>query len=325
MIVQRAGDVIPQIVRVLPYRRGTSSKDYEFPQTCPECGAHAVREDGEAATRCSSGLICPAQAIERLRHFVSRDAFDIEGLGKKQIEAFWQAGLIQSPVDIFTLEMRDTEIMEARAKAAAEARIESAGHPIAEREGWGNLSARNLFSAITARKVIPLERLIYALGIRHIGQTTARLLARRYGDFDDLRTALTKATNRDGDAYAELVDIDGIGTVGANALVDFHAEDHNVHVLDDLGTALTITPFIAPTATSAISGKVVVFTGSLVQMSRAEAKARAESLNAKVSGSVSKNTDYVVAGEAAGSKAKKAAELGVKVLSEQEWLDLING
>ena len=308
VIIQRAGDVIPQIVRVLPDKRGTDSKDYEFPETCPECGAHAVREDGEAATRCSGGLTCPAQAIERLRHFVSRDAFDIEGLGKKQIEVFWQAGLIQSPVDIFTLEARD--------KAAEQ--------PLASQKGWQKKSASNLFAAIMARKTIALERLIYALGIRHIGQTTARLLARHYGDFDALRAALTAAIDRDGEAYAELVDIDGIGAVGANALIDFYAEKHNAQVLDDLGAALDITPFIAPAATSVISGKVVVFTGTLVQMSRAEAKARAESLDAKVSGSVSKKTDYVVAGEAAGSKAKKAVELGVTVLSEQEWLDLID-
>jgi DNA ligase (NAD+) len=309
VIVQRAGDVIPQIVRVLPDKRGADSKEYEFPTTCPECGAHAVRESGEAVRRCSGGLTCPAQAIERLRHFVSRDAFDIEGLGKKQIEAFWKAELVRSPVDIFKLEARD----------------KTAEHPLAEREGWGELSVANLFAAITARKSVPLERLIYALGIRHIGQTTARLLARRYVDFSALRDALAAAIDREGEAYADLVDIDGIGAAAADALVDFIAEDHNSSVLDGLAKLLDIAPFAAPAATSPISGKTIVFTGSLVRMSRAEAKVRAEAQGAKVSGSVSGKTDYVVAGEEAGSKAKKAVELGVTVLSEQEWLDLIDG
>ena len=309
VIVQRAGDVIPQVVRVVTEKREAQSKEYEFPETCPECGSHASREAGEVATRCTGGLVCPAQAIERLRHFVSRDAFDIEGLGEKQIKAFWQAKLVQSPAEIFTLEERD----------------KNAEQPLADQKGWQEKSVSNLFAAIAARKTIPLERLIYALGIRHIGQTTARLLARRYGDLDTLRDALSKAVERESEAYADLVDIDGIGAVAADALVDFHAEAHNAEVLDALEAELEITPFVAPTATSPVSGKTIVFTGTLTEMSRAEAKARAEALDAKVSGSISKKTDYVVAGEAAGSKAKKAAELGVTVLSEQEWLDLISG
>ncbi|MBT5674810.1 MAG: NAD-dependent DNA ligase LigA [Rhodospirillaceae bacterium] len=309
VVVQRAGDVIPQVVRVVTEKREADSKAYEFPKTCPECGSHASREDGEVATRCTGGLVCPAQAIERLRHFVSRDAFDIEGLGEKQVKVFWEAKLVRSPADIFTLEDRDNVSEQ----------------PLASQKGWQAKSASNLFAAIAARKTIPLERLIYALGIRHIGQTTARLLARRYGNLSALRQALSAAVDRENEAYTELVNIDGIGAVAADALVDFHAEDHNAEVLDALEAELDITPFTAPAATSPISGKVVVFTGALTQMSRAEAKARAESLDAKVSGSVSKKTDYVVAGEAAGSKAKKAAELGVTVLSEQEWLDLIGG
>ena len=309
VIVQRAGDVIPQVVRVVLDKRPAASQPYDFPTTCRECGSIAVREDGEVATRCTGGLVCPAQAVERLRHFVSRDAFDIEGLGEKQIKAFWQEGLINSPADIFSLEERD----------------KSAEQPLAGRKGWQQKSVANLFAAIAARKEIALERLIYALGIRHIGQTTARLLARRYGELNMLRDALVKAADRDGEAYGELVDIDGIGSVAAEALVDFHAEDHNGEVLDALEAVLDITPFTAPAATSPISGKTVVFTGTLQQMSRAEAKARAEALDAKVSGSVSKKTDYVVAGEDAGSKAKKAAELGVTVLSEQQWLELIGG
>ena len=306
VIVQRAGDVIPQVVRVVLEKRPANSREFDFPTVCPECGSIAVRESGEAATRCTGGLVCPAQAVERLRHFVSRDAFDIEGLGEKQIKAFWVDGQVQSPADIFTLEARD----------------KSADPPLAARDGWGELSASNLFAAIAARKTVTLERLIFALGIRHIGQPTARLLARRYGGFGALREAISAAVDRDGEAYAELVDIDGIGSVVADALVGFIAEEHNSKVLSDLDAALDIAPFEAPDATSPVSGKTVVFTGTLAQMSRAEAKARAEAQDAKVSGSVSKKTDFVVAGAEAGSKLKKAQALGVTVLSEQEWLDL---
>ena len=306
VIVQRAGDVIPQVVRVIAEKRPAKSHAYAFPETCPECGSIAVREDGEVARRCTGGLVCPAQAVERLRHFVSRDAFDIEGFGEKPIKAFWVDGLVRSPADIFTLEARD----------------KFAEPPLAEREGWGELSARNLFAAITARRTVALERLIFALGIRHIGQTTARLLARRYGNFTALQDVLSAAVDRDGEAYAELVDIDGIGAAAAQALIDFIAEEHNSKVLSNLDLELEIAPFEAPAATSPVSGKTVVFTGTLTQMSRAEAKARAEALDAKVSGSVSKKTNFVVAGEEAGSKLKKAIELGVSVLSEQEWLDL---
>jgi len=309
VIVQRAGDVIPQVVRVIPEKRSAASRAYDFPETCPECGSIAVRENGEAARRCTGGLVCPAQAVERLRHFVSRNAFDIEGLGEKQIKAFWIDGLIRSPADIFTLEKRD----------------KTAEQPLATRKGWQEKSVGNLFAAIAARREIPLERLIFALGIRHIGQTTARLLARRYENFAALRQALTAAVARDSDAYADLVNIDGIGAAAAEALVDFIAEEHNSQVLRDLEAVLEIAPFAAPAATSPVSGKTVVFTGTLSLMSRAEAKARAEALDAKVSGSVSKKTDFVVAGEEAGSKLKKAIELGVTVLSEQEWLDLIGG
>ena len=309
VIVQRAGDVIPQVVEVVLKKRPADSQKFDFPTTCPECGSIAVRESGEVARRCTGGLVCPAQAVERLRHFVSRDAFDIEGLGEKQIKAFWLEGLVRSPADIFTLEARD----------------KAADQPLATRKGRQEKSVGNLFAAIAARREIPLERLVFALGIRHIGQTTARLLARRYGDFKSLRRALAAAVDRDGEAYAELVDIDGIGAAAAEALVDFIAEEHNSQVLSELEAALEIAPFEAPAATSPVSGKTVVFTGTLSLMSRAEAKARAEALDAKVSGSVSKKTDFVVAGEEAGSKLKKAIELGVTVLSEQEWLDLIGG
>ena len=309
VIIQRAGDVIPQVVQVILGKRPANSEDFPFPKICPECGSIAVRESGEAATRCTGGLVCPAQAVERLSHFVSRDAFDIEGLGEKQIKAFWQEGLVKNPADIFTLEARD----------------KIAEQPLASKKGWQDKSVCKLFSAIAARRDIPLERLIFALGIRHIGQTTARLLARSYGDFDSLRRALTAAVDRDNRAYAELVDINGIGTAAAVALVDFIAEEHNSQVLGELEAALEIAPFEVPATTSPVSGKTVVFTGTLSLMSRAEAKARAEALGAKVSGSVSKKADFVVAGEEAGSKLKKAIEFGVTVLSEQEWLDLMGG
>jgi DNA ligase (NAD+) len=309
VIVQRAGDVIPQVVEVVTAKRPAGTTPYDFPDTCPECQSAAVREEGEAARRCTGGLVCPAQAIERLRHFVSRDAFDIEGLGEKHIKAFWDMGLVKSPADIFNLEEAD----------------KASDQPLASLRGWKEKSVSNLFAAIAARRTIPLERLIFALGIRHIGQTTARLLARRYETLAALRQALGEARERDSDAFAELLDIDGIGAAAANAIVDFHAEAHNAEVLDALEAALDIQPFEAPAATSPVSGKTVVFTGTLAKMSRAEAKARAEALDAKVSGSVSKKTDYVVAGEEAGSKLKKAQELGVTVLSEEEWLVLSGG
>jgi DNA ligase (NAD+) len=307
VVVQRAGDVIPQVVRVLVEKRAPDTAPYAHPLICPECGSHAVREAEEVVRRCTGGLICPAQATERLKHFVSRSAFDIEGLGEKQIAAFWDAGLVRSPADIFTLAARDA----------------AADEPIADREGWGEKSAEKLFRAIEDRRRVPLARLIHALGIRHIGQTTARLLARRYETFDNLRVAMSKAAAREGEAWDELADIDGIGPVVAEAAVDFFTEPHNASVLDALADTLTIEAFEAPAATSPVSGKTVVFTGTLSRMSRAEAKARAETLDAKVSGSVSAKTDYLVAGEAAGSKRKKAEELGVTVLSEDAWLELI--
>ena len=308
VIVQRAGDVIPQVAEVITAKRRSASKIFAFPETCPECGSAAMREEGEAARRCTGTLICPAQAVERLRHFASRDAFDIEGLGEKQIKAFWEMGLIKSPADIFRLE----EINKTLDK------------PLASLKGWKEKSVSNLFVAIAARRKIPLERLIYALGIRHIGLTTARLLARRYETFTALRQALTKAHKRDNDAYSDLLDIEGIGATAADAIVDFHAENHNATVLDALEQLLDIQPFVVPATISPLSGKNVVFTGTLSKMSRAEAKARAEALNAKVSGSVSKKTDYVVAGGEAGSKLKKATELGVTIISEEEWLILIS-
>ena len=315
VVVQRAGDVIPQVVRVIEERRPAESEPFVAPDVCPECGSHSVREEGEAVRRCTGGLICPAQALERLRHFVARDAFDIEGLGAKQIEAFYAEGRVKGPADIFDLEAIDGQAFPR----------------LAEREGWGETSAANLFRAIEARQRISLDRFIHALGIRHVGQTTARLLARRYGTVDDWRTAMdaAAATASDPDSETEaldaLTDIDGIGPVVAKAIVEFVAEPQNDAILDTLCERLDIEPVEAPTADSPVAGKTVVFTGKLQRMTRQEAKARAEALGAQVAGSVSKATDYVVAGEDAGSKLKKAQMLEVKVLSEDEWLAVASG
>jgi DNA ligase (NAD+) len=304
VIIQRAGDVIPQVVSVILDKRPRGTKKFRFPKRCPECGSLAVREEGEAAMRCTGGLVCPAQRVERLKHFVSRNAFDIEGLGAKHIEAFTEDGLIKTPADIFRLADRAEEI--------------------AERGGWGRQSADNLFAALRERSTIALERFIYALGIRQVGQATARLLAKQYGTLDGWRRHMAAAEDCDGDAYAELVNIDGIGPSVADDLLGFCAEPHNRDVLDDLGRLLTVEDFQAPdTSSSPITGKTVVFTGTLETLSRAEAKTRAEALGAKVAGSVSKKTDYVVVGDDAGSKAKKAKELGVETISEEAWLKLI--
>ncbi|NIA68635.1 NAD-dependent DNA ligase LigA [Pelagibius litoralis] len=316
VIIQRAGDVIPQVVTAVIAKRPKDSKPYVFPDHCPVCGSLAIREAGEVVRRCTGGLICNAQIVERLKHFVSRNAFDIEGLGGKHIEAFWQEGLVKSPADIFRL--HDQE------------------EAIGEREGWGKLSAKNLVAAIEARRTIGLDRLIFALGIRQIGEATAKLLARSYGDFAGLRAAMIAAQaeraaapearkpEEVGEHYAELCNIEGIGMAMADDLVGFFGEPHNLTVLDDLAAALTIEAVAAPaTSDSPVAGKTVVFTGSLQTMTRSEAKAKAETLGAKVAGSVSKKTDYVVIGADAGSKAKKAEALGLTMLSEEEWQALI--
>ena len=310
VVVQRAGDVIPQVVRVIEEKRPAGSEPFEPPAECPECGSHAVREEGEAVRRCTGGLICPAQALERLRHFVARDAFDIEGLGAKQIEAFYAEGRVKSPADIFDLEEKDgTEEFPK----------------LAELEGWGETSAANLFRAIEARRRISLDRFIHALGVRHVGQTTARLLARRYGTVEEWRAAMEAAAAPEGESLEALTDIDGIGPVVASAIVEFVAEAHNDAILDALCQRLDIESLEAPAAQSPVAGKRVVFTGKLVRMTRQEAKARAEALGAQVAGSVSRATDYVVAGEDAGSKLKKAQELDVAVLTEDQWLAVASG
>jgi DNA ligase (NAD+) len=313
VLIQRAGDVIPQVLGILPEKRPKNSKAYEFPTVCPHCGSHAVREINprtgkeDAVRRCTGGLICPAQAVERLRHFVSRNAFDIEGLGEKQIVLFYEQGWVKQPGDIFTLAARNEQIkLEAQ-------------------EGYGETSVRNLFDAIEARREIPLNRLIYALGIRHVGDTNAKLLARHYGTMEALLAGLTAAgAGPETEAYQELNAIQGIGDVVADAVVEFLKEPRNREAIDRLLNQITVIPVEETRGDSPVAGKTVVFTGSLEKMTREEAKATAERLGAKVAGSVSKKTDYVVAGPGAGSKLNKAKEAGVAVLSEDEWLRLVN-
>ena len=400
VVIQRAGDVIPQVVSIVADRRPSESKPFIFPATCPACGSNATRDEGEeggdagVVRRCTGGLICPAQAKERLKHFVSRLAFDIEGLGGERIELFYDEGLIKAPADIFTLERRDA----------------ASADPLAARKGFGEKSIQNLFRAIAARRTLAIERFIFALGIRHVGETTARDIARAFGSYDafseqlalasaarpgldyrrlvttkglgpktaetlmtalaargdggDLfeaapgsfadailgikvrdRAAVTEALahafpdvatfiataraaagQMPGDDYRAFAGLNGIGEVVADSLIDFFAEPHNQKVVDDLRKEVQIQDHVRQaTVSSAVTDKTVVFTGTLEKMSRNEAKARAERAGAKVAGSVSKKTDYVIAGADAGSKLDKARELGVAVLSEDEWLALVEG
>lgn len=308
VVIQRAGDVIPQVVSVDVSKREVQSSVFKFPDTCPVCGSHAVREEGEVVRRCTGGLVCAAQAVERLKHFVSRNAFDIEGLGSKIIEEFYAEGLVKTPADIFTLASRDKVSLT----------------PLRNRDGWGDLSVRNLFASIDARRQIALHRFIYALGVRQVGEQTAKRLAAHYLTYAQWRAGMAAAVDVGSPAYQELLSIEDIGAGVAADIVAFFAEPHNLDILDALTAHITVEDFIPPqTAHSVVAGKTVVFTGTLVRMTRAEAKAKAEALGAKVAGSVSAKTDYVVAGEDAGSKLTKARELGVNVVSEDEWLRLI--
>lgn len=315
VIIQRAGDVIPQVVRPVMDKRPKDAVPFEFPTRCPVCDSHAVREVNEATgkedvvTRCTGGLICAAQAMERLKHFVSRNALDIEGLGIKQVELFWDKGVVRTPADIFNLGARVADVDLK---------------PLEEWEGFGKTSAENLFAAIDERRTIEFDRLLFGLGIRHVGQTTAKLLARTYGDWKSFRDAMRLTKDTDSEAYNDLVAIDGIGPVVAVEMAEFFSEAHNEEVLVALELALTtIVDAEQPASESPVAGKTVVFTGTLERMTRSEAKARAESLGAKVSGSVSAKTDILVAGPGAGSKLKKATELGVQTMDEDAWLELI--
>lgn len=398
VVVQRAGDVIPQIVEVIAEKRPAGAEEFRFPGACPACGSHAVREvddltgETDVVRRCTGGLICPAQAKERLKHFVSRNAFDIEGLGEERIELFFADGLVRAPADIFTLQARD------RASPT----------PLSARDGFGQRSTQKLFEAIEARRRIGLERFMFALGIRHIGETTARDLAKAFQSLAALRQAISAAAacrpgpdflrlvsgkgigekaalalvetwgrpaagdlfggaapqtfaavvapvrgiraqatatalearfrdpgellevarraalQQPGEAYRDLAGLSGIGEVAADALLDFFTEAHNVRAIDDLLAEIEVADYERPAVQSSpVTGKTVVFTGTLSRLGRSEAKAQAERYGAKVSGSVSSKTDYVVAGADAGSKLTKAQDLGVKVLSEDEWLRLI--
>lgn len=306
VFIQRAGDVIPQVLGATPatLERPDRAAPFEFPTHCPACGAVAIRPEGEAVRRCTGGLTCPAQAVERLLHFVSRLAFDIEGLGERSIHEFHDAGLIRTPADIFALHTHAAELEK--------------------RGGWGELSVSNLLAAIDSKRTISLARFIYALGIRRVGSSNARLLARHYGSYETWLEQMRAASIIGSDARLELGSITGIGSAIAEDLVAFVAEPHNREVLSALRACLTITDE-TPAAEGPMAGKTVVFTGTLLTMTRPEAKATAERMGAKVSDSVSKKTDLVVLGEKAGSKAKKALELGVQTMDEAQWNAFCSG
>ncbi len=306
--VYRAGDVIPKIADLDLSKRPDGAVPYAFPTTCPECGSDAVREPGDAVRRCVGGLVCPAQAVERLKHFVGRSAFDIEGLGAKQVEQFYRDGWIAEPADIFTLQDR----------------YGSGARQLKNREGWGEKSAKNLFEAIEEKRKIRFARLLFALGIRHVGEQASNLIARNYGSWDVFTAAMDDAAGFKGPEWERLLGIDGVGEVLARSLVGAFADAGERASIDRLVAQLDVEDAEAPdTSGSPVAGKTVVFTGNLERMTRAEAKARAEALGARVSGSVSARTDLLVAGPGAGSKAKKAAELGVETLDEEGWLRLI--
>ena len=308
--IYRAGDVIPKVADVDLSKRPEDAAPFLFPTTCPECGSDAIREPGDAVRRCTGGLICPAQAVEKLKHFVARGAFDIEGLGAKQVEQFYHDGWIAEPADIFTLKER----------------YGSGVQQLKNREGWGPKSADNLFQAIEDKRTIPMARLIFALGIRHVGEAASNLIALHYGDWDSFEAGMAEARGLDGPAWDDLIGVDGVGSVMAGSLVSAFAQEAERASIDRLVAHLSVVPAERPdTEGSPVAGKTVVFTGTLEKMSRAEAKARAERLGAKVSGSVSAKTDILVAGPGAGSKAKKAADLGIETLDEDGWLALIEG
>lgn len=311
VIIQRAGDVIPQVVGVLTDKRPPESQQFIFPHICPQCGAHAIREEDEAVRRCTGGLTCPAQAIERLRHFVSRDAFDIEGLGGKIIEDFYKEKIILSPVDIFTLEERNQSNGEDLFER-------NRGLELEKREGWGKKSVENLFAAVNKRRIISLPRFIYALGIRQVGSATSRLIAQNFESWQHFEEQMVAGETE------KLLAIDGIGESMAHDIIEFFKEEHNLQTIRDLRRQIQIEDFRDQVNyNSPLAGKTVVFTGTLEKLTRSEAKAKALAMGAKVSGSVSKNTDYVVIGADPGSKAKTAADLGITLLSEDEFLSLL--
>ncbi|MCV2865659.1 NAD-dependent DNA ligase LigA [Defluviimonas sp. WL0075] len=310
--VYRAGDVIPKVADVDLSKRPAGAQPYAFPSVCPECGSDAVREEGDSVRRCTGGMICPAQAVERLKHFVSRGAFDVEGLGAKQIEMFFNDPVlpIREPAQIFSLQRRDAGNLAK----------------LTNREGFGEKSAKNLFQAIEDRRKIELRRVIFSLGIRHVGESAAGLLANHFGTWEAFETAVTAARIGEGPEWADLLSIDGVGAVMAASLVNAFHQAAERALIDRLVAELEILPAERRgPVESPVAGKTVVFTGTLEKMTRAEAKARAEALGAKVSGSVSAKTDLVIAGPGAGSKAKEAERLGVDIIDEDAWLRLIGG
>jgi len=306
--IQRAGDVIPQVLRVVETSNGAP---FVFPSTCPICSAEVSADVDEktgkqdVVRRCTNGLSCPAQGVQALVHFVSRQVFDIDGFGEKQVEAFFEKDLIKEPADIFTLRARNDEI-----------KLESW-------EGFGATSAAKLFDAIDARREIPFDRVLYSLGIRHVGRTNSRLISQHFMSWDKFWNAMPQLQDEASEPYQALLGIDGMGQAALGALAEFFESSTNQEIVERLVSHLNIQDAEAPTSDSPVAGKIVVFTGKLERFSRDEAKARAQSLGAKVSGSVSKKTDYLVAGPGAGSKLKKAEAAGVKVLTEDEWLTLI--
>ena len=334
VVIQRAGDVIPQVVRVVMDKRPRGAKPFQFPHKCPACGSHAVREVDEKTgkedvdRRCTGGLICPAQAVERLKHFVSRQAFDIEGFGGVYIETLFEKGLLKEPSDIFRLaknpDALDRALAARRAELAAERRAKEGKGEAKKTKKDEDVESKlveNLVASIDSRRRIAMDRFINALGIRHVGETNARLIARNYRTIEDFLTAMEGRN-----AAAELDEIEGVGEVLAQAIKDFFDEPHNRKLVDHLLKEVTVVPLAARKIEgSPVAGKTVVFTGSLEKMTRQEAKARAESLGAKVSGSVSAKTDLVVAGPGAGSKLTEAQKHGVRVIDEDAWLKMIEG
>jgi len=309
VVLQRAGDVIPQVVDNLT--REEERPAYAFPDHCPQCGSEAVAEEGEVDVRCTGGLICPAQRTERLKHFVGRPALDIEGLGEKTIDEFFAKGWLESPADIFRLRRRREDILGL--------------------DGWKDKSVDNLLAAVENKRSPDAARLLFGLGIRHVGAVTARDLLKRFTTLPDLRALAEQAHVKEGEeavlaaseAYSELISIDGVGPVVVKALGDFFHEEHNRAVWDDLLSEVSPPPYVVETKDSAVAGKTVVFTGKLETMSRDEAKSQAERLGAKAAGSVSAKTDLIVAGPGAGSKLKKAAELGIAVIDEAAWAEIV--
>jgi DNA ligase (NAD+) len=307
VLIQRAGDVIPQVLEVDLSKRLNDSKAFIFPKNCPVCGNEVTKVEDDVVLRCSGGLSCEAQLKETLKHFVSKDAFDITGLGKKQVENFFAEGRVKSFADIFKLEEKE----------------KTSENPLKNKPGWGEKSIENLFFAINQKRKISLEKFIYAIGIRHVGETTAKMIAQHFKSYENFKEKMFLMAREKNHDYEEFVAIDGIGEKMAASIIDYFCDERNLKMVLDLEAELDVQDVEIKHIDSEFAGKSVIFTGTLEKMTRMEAKKRAEDLGMKVVGSVSKKTDYVVAGAEAGSKLKKAQELGVRVLNEDEWLEML--